>query len=91
MTREELKAHCLKQVESCEMWAKCKGEEPHNGLRAAKWRNDKIRAEMFEEMLFHSGTGVEVIQAYADGLKKGLDIFDKYNGKSEEDNGNNNH
>ena len=40
---------------------------------------DKIRAEMFEEMLSHSGTGEEVIQAYADGLKKGLDILDKYN------------
>ena len=38
---------------------------------------DKIRAEMFEEMLSHSGTGEEVIQAYADGLKKGLDILDK--------------
>lgn len=39
---------------------------------------DKIRAEMFEEMLSHSGTGEEVIQAYADGLKKGLDIINKY-------------
>ena len=39
---------------------------------------DKIRAEMFEEMLSHSGTGEEVIQAYADGLKKGLQIIDKY-------------
>lgn len=39
---------------------------------------DKIRAEMFEEMQSHSGTGEEVIQAYADGLKKGLDILDKY-------------
>lgn len=42
---------------------------------------EKIRAEMFEEMLSHSGTGEEVIQAYADGLKKGLDILDKYKGK----------
>ena len=39
---------------------------------------DKIRAEILEEMLSHSGTGEEVIQAYADGLKKGLDILDKY-------------
>lgn len=44
---------------------------------------DKIRAEMFEEMLYHSGTGEEVIQAYVDGLKKGLDIIDKYKGESE--------
>lgn len=39
---------------------------------------DKIRAEMFEEMISHSGTGEEVIQAYADGLKKGLEFIDKY-------------
>ena len=45
---------------------------------------DKIRAEMFEEMLSHSGTGEEVIQAYVDGLKKGLDILDKYKTESEE-------
>ncbi len=44
---------------------------------------DKIRVEMFEEMLSHSGTGEEAIQAYADGLKKGLEIFDKYKGESE--------
>ena len=44
---------------------------------------DKIRAEMLEEMLSHSGTGEEVIQAYADGLKKGLELIDKYKGESE--------
>lgn len=42
---------------------------------------DKVRAEILEEILSHSGTGEEVIQAYADGLKKGLDILDKYKGK----------
>ena len=45
---------------------------------------DKIRAEMYEEMLSHSGTGEEVIQAYTDGLKKGLEIIDKYKTESEE-------
>lgn len=45
---------------------------------------DKISAEMREEMLSHSGTGEEVIQAYADGLKKGLEIIDKYKAESEE-------
>lgn len=44
---------------------------------------DKIRAEIIVEMLYHSGTGEEVIQAYADGLKKGLDIIDKYTAESE--------
>jgi hypothetical protein len=47
-------------------------------------RIDKIRAEIVEEMLSHSGTGEEVIQAYADGLKKGLDIIDKYKAESED-------
>lgn len=28
MTREELKEHCEKQIEMCEMWAIAKGEEP---------------------------------------------------------------
>jgi len=43
----------------------------------------KIKAEMLEEMLSHSGTGEEVIQAYADGLKKGIDFIDKYKAESE--------
>ena len=29
MTREELREHCEKQIENCEMWARYKGEEPH--------------------------------------------------------------
>lgn len=29
MTREELKVHCEKQIENCEMWARCHEEEPH--------------------------------------------------------------
>ena len=51
-----------------------------------QWRErlDKIRAEIVEEVLSHSGTGEEVIQAYADVLKKGLDIIDKYKAESEE-------
>ena len=52
-------------------------------LKESRMVLDKIRAEMREEMLYHSGTGEEVIQAYADGLKKGLDIIDKYKAESE--------
>jgi len=29
MTREELKKHCKRQIENCEMLAKYQGEEPH--------------------------------------------------------------
>lgn len=28
MTKEELKRHCEKQIEHCELWAKQNGEEP---------------------------------------------------------------
>lgn len=44
---------------------------------------DKIRAEISAEIYIHSGTGEEVIQAYDDGLKRGLDIIDKYKAESE--------
>jgi len=44
---------------------------------------DKIRTEILEEVVSHSGTGEEVIQAYVDGLKKVLDIIDKYKAESE--------
>jgi hypothetical protein len=55
----------------------------HNNLYNKGFRDgtailDKISAEMLEEMLSHSGTGEEVIQAYVDGLKKGLEIINKY-------------
>ena len=94
MTREELKAHCEKQIKGCEMWARYYGKKPggkvyeeHKLILELLEQApvlDKARAEMLEEMLSHSGTGEEVIQAYVDGLKKGLDIIDKYKAESEE-------
>jgi hypothetical protein len=50
-----------------------------------QWRErlDKIRAEIEEEILIHSGTGEEVIQAYVDGLNKGLQTIDKYKAEGE--------
>lgn len=47
---------------------------------------DKIRAEIIKEVINYSGTGEEIIQAYADGLKKGLDIIDKYKSESDKEN-----
>lgn len=44
---------------------------------------DKISAEIFAEMQYHSGTGEEVIQAYADGLHNAIRIIDKYKAESE--------
>lgn len=93
MTREELKQHCEKQVETCEMWAHTRGEKPSGKvyeehklileLLEHEDALDKIRAEMLLEIISHSGTGEEVIQAYVDGLKKGLDILDKHRAESE--------
>lgn len=45
---------------------------------------DKIRTEMFTEMQYYSGTGEEVIQAYADGLHNAIRILDKYKAESED-------
>ena len=44
---------------------------------------DKIRAEILDEAISHSGTGEEVIQAYVDGLNRALKIIDKYKSESE--------
>lgn len=32
MTRKELKAHCLKEIENCEMWARLNGEERYRKI-----------------------------------------------------------
>ncbi len=45
MTREELKRHCEKQIESCEMWARCKGEEPHGNI----YEEHKLILELLEQ------------------------------------------
>ena len=48
MTRKELKAHCLKQIENCEVWAKCKGEEPHGKI----YEEHKLILELLEQEPF---------------------------------------
>lgn len=59
MTREELKAHCIEQIEMCEVSAKCKGEKPSGKLYEEHKLIlelldqepvlDKVRAEILEE------------------------------------------
>lgn len=39
---------------------------------------EKIRADIEAEIISHSGTGEEVIQAYVDGLLKAVKIINKY-------------
>lgn len=48
MTREELKVHCLKQVEHCEMWAKHNGEEPSGKV----YEEHKLILELLEQEPF---------------------------------------
>jgi len=48
MTQEELKKHCLKQVEACEMWARHNGEEPHGKV----YEEHKLILELLEQQPF---------------------------------------
>lgn len=45
MTRDELKKHCQKQIEGCEMWARYKGEEPHGKV----YEEHKLILELLEQ------------------------------------------
>lgn len=45
MTKEELKKHCEKQIENCEMWAKYKREEPHGKV----YEEHKLILELLEQ------------------------------------------
>lgn len=45
MTREELKVHCKKQIEQCQMWAKHNGEEPSGKI----YEEHKLILELLEQ------------------------------------------
>ena len=45
MTREELKRHCLKLIESCEKWARCSGVEPYGKV----YEENKLILELLEQ------------------------------------------
>lgn len=45
MTREELKEHCKKQIEMCEMWATAKGEKPCDKV----YEEHKLILELLEQ------------------------------------------
>lgn len=86
MTREELKTHCEKQVEACEMWAKYKGEEPHGKV----YEEHKLILELLEQEDVLDKVRVELIQAIQNGtlkIENGNEelfhIFDKYKTESE--------
>lgn len=45
MTREELKKHCEKQIEMCELWAIGKGEKPSGKV----YEEHKLTLELLEQ------------------------------------------
>ena len=45
MTREELKAHCKKEIEMCEVWAIGKGEKPGGKI----YEEHKLVLELLEQ------------------------------------------
>ena len=45
ITREELKEHCEKQIQMCEMWATAKGEEPSGKI----YEEHKLILELLEQ------------------------------------------
>lgn len=98
MTREELKKHCERQIENCEMWARCKGEEPHGKvyeehklileLLEQEPILDKIRAEI--KALSPKPTAYDVVDGnpVKDAIWETLievdKIIDKYKAESED-------
>ena len=45
MTREELKRHCLNQIESCERWARLSGQEPYGKI----YEEHRLILELLEQ------------------------------------------
>lgn len=60
MTREELKVHCEKQVERCQMWAKHNGEEPSGKI----YEEHKLILELLEQ-----GSILDKIKDEIDGIE----------------------
>lgn len=95
MTREELKNHCEKQMEMCEMWAISKGEKPSGKiyeehklileLLEQESILDKIRAEIDSALSEESlSDNRQQISDVGIGLELALSIIDKYKAESED-------
>lgn len=63
MTREELKAHCEKQIEMCEMWAISKGEKPSGKI----YEEHKLILELLDQQPYEDAISRQaVIDALCD-------------------------
>ena len=93
MTREELKEHCEKQIEMCELWAIGRGEEPSGKI----YEEHKLILELLEQEPILDKIRAEIEEVYLNitykenhkvggswGLRKALDIIDKYKAESED-------
>lgn len=90
MTREELKEHCERQIEKCEMWAKAKGEIPSGKvyeehklileLLEQQSTLDKIRAEIEfkSRIVFKDTPDNDWAVIWNECIKEVLKIIDKY-------------
>ena len=77
MTREELKKHCEKQIENCEMWAKYKGEKPSSKV----YEEHKLILELLEQEPILDRVREEIVDTlYVDSLIFG-ELIDFRNGK----------
>ena len=86
MTREELKAHCKKQIKSCEMWSKAKGEEPSGKI----YEEHKMILELLEQEPILDKIRAEIQKlrncscSCSDGIIDDIeDIIDKYKAEGE--------
>lgn len=90
MTREELKEHCERQIEYCEIWARCKGEEPHgkiyeeHKLILALLEQGPVLDNLRAEIESHCGLTKENHCKYCSycnsvmGVREILEVIDKY-------------
>ena len=84
MTREELKAHCKKEIEMCEFWAIGKGEKPSGKI----YEEHKLILELLEQEPILDKIIAEIEQIadeeqkhdkkWAIGLRYAVKIIDKY-------------
>ena len=74
MTREELKEHCKKQVEMCEMWAIAKGEQPHGRI----YEEHKLILELLEQEPCKDVISRQEVLKYFEGWKNQVKYYHPY-------------
>ena len=68
MTREELKEHCEKQIEMCEMWAISKGKKPSGNI----YEEHKLILELLEQEPCDGAVNRQAVLNTLDNMDKAL-------------------